>query len=106
MSKSNFYQNIYELVAQIPPGCVATYGQLSAMSGKPRGARAVGWAMQNAPAEFNLPCHRVVNRSGMLAPDAVFGGAERQRKMLEEEGVCFRPNGTIAMEKHLWMNKR
>lgn len=104
-NKDRFYDDIYQIVAQIPPGCVATYGQLAAMCGKPRGARAVGWAMQNAPAAMNLPCHRVVNRSGALAPDFVFGGVERQRMMLESEGILFHANGTIVMEKHLWMGK-
>jgi methylated-DNA-protein-cysteine methyltransferase-like protein len=102
-SKNNFYKSIYELVAQIPPGKVMTYGQIAAWCGKPRGARAVGWAMRSAPIQLNLPCHRVVNRSGATSPDCVFGGAQIQRVILEREGITFKPDGLIDLKRHLWM---
>lgn len=98
----NYFQRVYEIVARIPPGNVATYGQIAALLGEPKGARTVGWAMQNAPSHLNLPCHRVVNKSGTLAPDYAFGGAENQRTMLEKEGITFQSNGRINMERHLW----
>ena len=101
-SPKNFYQLIYELVAQIPPGKVMTYGQIAAWCGKPRGARAVGWAMRSTPVQLNLPCHRVVNRSGAMSPDDVFGGAQIQRAMLEREGVTFKSDGRIDLKRHLW----
>lgn len=101
--RGNFYQEVYDLVAQIPPGHVATYGQLAAMCGRSRGARAVGWAMRNSPMERQLPCHRVVNASGTMAPGEIFGGAVRQREILEGEGVVFRSDGTIDMKRCLWM---
>jgi methylated-DNA-protein-cysteine methyltransferase-like protein len=91
---------VYETVRRIPEGKVATYGQIAQMLGSPRGARTVGWAMQSAPK--GLPCHRVVNKSGKLAPFYVFGASENQRAMLEIEGVTFRKDGSIDMEKHLW----
>lgn len=98
----NFFQRVYEIVAQIPRGKVATYGQIAGLAGNPRGARTVGWAMQATPPELNLPCHRVVNRSGTLSPDEVFGGPQRQRMLLEEEGVRFTPEGKIDMKNYLW----
>lgn len=97
-----YFQRVYEIVARIPRGKVATYGQIAALLGEPRGARTVGWAMRSAPAHLNLPCHRVVNKAGTLAPDYAFGGAENQRKMLEQEGITFLHNGRIDMENHLW----
>ncbi len=62
----DFFQRVYRLVACIPPGQVATYGQIAAMLGNPGAARTVGWAMQAAGDGF--PCHRVVNASGALSP--------------------------------------
>ncbi|NLV91778.1 MAG: MGMT family protein [Firmicutes bacterium] len=97
-----FFQKVYRLVAQIPPGQVATYGQIAALLGNPRSARAVGWAMRAAPQEQNLPCHRVVRQDGGLAPGFVFGGTAIQRAILAEEGVSFLPNGKIDLSQHLW----
>jgi methylated-DNA-protein-cysteine methyltransferase-like protein len=97
-----FYDRVYKIVSQIPKGKVATYGQIAAMAGKPFAARAVGTAMRKAPDYLDLPCHRVVSQSGRLAPSYAFGGADRQRELLEEEGVSFRENGSIDMKPHLW----
>ncbi len=58
--------------------------------------------MNKAPSERNLPCHRVVNREGRMAPGGIFGGQEVQRLRLEKEGITFLENGCINMEKHLW----
>lgn len=96
-----FFQRVYEVVAQIPPGKVATYGQIAAWLESPRSARTVGWAMWEAPPRLGLPCHRVVNRSGAMAPAHVFGGEGRQRAMLEAEGVTFKDNGCVDMAKHM-----
>lgn len=98
----NFYERVYRVAAQIPRGKVATYGQIAALLGNPRASRAVGWAMQNAPAGLAIPCHRVVNQSGSLAPEYAFGGAARQRALLELEGVVFREDGRIDMARCLW----
>ena len=67
----DFFARVYDIVAQIPPGYVLTYGQIAAMAGNPRAARIVGYAMNGAPADRDLPCHRVVNRAGCMAPGYV-----------------------------------
>lgn len=97
-----FFQRVYALVAMIPPGKVITYGAIAAALGSPKSARTVGWAMRAAPKELGLPCHRVVNRSGILAPEPVFSGKYLQRMMLEAEGVVFLADGRIDMRKCLW----
>ncbi len=99
---NDLYQRIYEVVQAIPPGKVATYGQIAQLAGNPRASRAVGWAMHGAPAELSVPCHRVVNQAGTLAHSGVFGGREVQRAMLESEGVEFLPGDRIDMRKCLW----
>lgn len=99
---SDFFQEVYEIVRRIPEGTVVTYGQIARALGRPRAARIVGYAMRCAPADRHLPCHRVVNRSGEMAPDAVFGSAQLQRTLLKSEGVSFLENGRIDMGKSLW----
>lgn len=96
------FAKIYDIVARIPAGKVATYGQIAALAGMPRGARVVGWAMRAVPENRVLPCHRVVNKLGTMAPEYAFSGQEIQRSLLEAEGVTFRMNGLIDVEKHLW----
>jgi len=98
----NYFQQVYEIVAQIPSGKIATYGQIAAMLGNPKAARVVGWAMRAAPSEINLPCHRVVNKQGMLSPYYVFGDTSVQRCMLEREGITFNDNNCINVKEHLW----
>ena len=58
------FDRIYDIVRRIPPGRVATYGQIARMLGNPRLSRIVGCSMHSAPAD--VPCHRVLNRNGCL----------------------------------------
>jgi methylated-DNA-protein-cysteine methyltransferase-like protein len=97
-----FFQKVYEVVSKIPSGKVATYGQIAALLGESRSARIVGWAMKAAPEELKLPCHRVVNKLGELAPNYAFGDKTVQRTILKSEGITFLRNGKINMKKHLW----
>lgn len=97
MDKDNFQQEVYSIVAAIPPGRVVTYGQIAYLIGRPQCSRMVGHAMHNVPAELHLPCHRVVNSQGRLAPFW-----EEQRLLLEREGVRFRKNGCVDMKVSQW----
>ncbi|MGI5898652.1 MAG: MGMT family protein [Christensenellales bacterium] len=100
--KLTFYEKVYSIVETIPPGFVMTYGQIAIMIGHPRGARQVGRAMYCAPRERNLPCHRVVNRLGEMAPSHVFGSEEYQRSLLKNEGVLFLPDGNVDLGRCLF----
>jgi methylated-DNA-protein-cysteine methyltransferase related protein len=99
---TDFFQRVYKIVAQVPKGKVATYGQIARLLGEPRSARVVGWAMKAAPESLHLPCHRVVNRLGELAPNYAFGSSDVQRGLLVSEGITFNEDGRINMKKHLW----
>jgi len=99
---NKFYADVYELASLIPEGKVASYGQIASMLGNPLAARQVGYAMNAAPEHLHLPCHRVVNKKGEMLPGIAFGGAEEQRKRLEQEGVIFLDNGCIDMKKSMW----
>ncbi|MEM5767251.1 MAG: MGMT family protein [Bacillota bacterium] len=99
---NGFFQQVYDLIATIPEGKVATYGQIAALLGKPKASKIVGWALHTTPSNFKLPCHRVVNKSGDLAPAYVFGGIGAQRSLLEAEGITFNSDGRVNLKKHLW----
>lgn len=100
MVTNEFRKRVYEITARIPWGKVSCYGQIAFLAGHPRAARIVGALMHTAPSD--LPCHRVLYKDGSLCPGEVFGGPARQRKMLEEEGVAFLPDGRVDMKKCLW----
>ncbi|CAK7009488.1 MAG: DNA base-flipping protein [Desulfovibrio sp.] len=99
---AGFFDKVYAVVEQIPPGNVMTYGQISDVLDNMCSARYVGYAMASAPALLGLPCHRVVNRLGEMAGGGIFGGAAAQRSLLEAEGVTFKPNGRVDLDASLY----
>ena len=102
MSDTNFFQKVYAAVKRIPKGKVATYGQIACAVGAPRSARQVGFALHVNPEPFIIPCHRVVDRFGRLAPAFAFGGEEIQAELLRSEGVEVRADQTVDLEKYLY----
>ena len=101
-NKSSFYGKVYSIVRKIPKGKVATYGQIAALCGSPKASRIVGSALHHNPEPVTVPCHRVVNRFGMLAPEFAFGGKEVQRKLLESEGVKVNVDYAVDLSEYLW----
>ena len=97
-----FFARVYTLVARIPRGRVATYGQIARMLGAPGAARTVGWAMHDNPHGSRVPCHRVVQQGGSCSPNFRIGDPGAQRRLLEREGVQFLLEGRVDMEIHQW----
>lgn len=100
LKSKNLFANVYKMVGKIPPGKVATYGQIAEKIGT-KDARKVGWAM-HANSDLDCPCHRVVDRNGRLAPNFAFNGAKEQHRRLEAEGVTFKDEMHLDLEKHRW----
>ena len=98
----NTFEQIWAVVRQIPPGKVATYGQIARLTGRPRGARLVGYAMAACPADKDVPCHRVVDRFGGTKQAFDTYMPDGQRFLLEAEGVTFCPDGTVDMDRCQW----
>ena len=94
------FEPVYKLVRTIPRGKVTTYGEIAKklmMS-----PRVVGYALHLNPYEGDVPCHRVVNREGRIAPNFAFGGLDIQKKLLESEGVNFKDDKHIELSKYLF----
>ncbi len=94
----SFFQQVYEIVRQIPRGKVISYGQIARLLGNPRAARQVGWAMRQCPD--GLPWQRVVMGDGSIAGG---GWGELRRELLVEEGVVFLPDGRVDMARCQWL---
>lgn len=99
---ASIFQSIHELVAKIPPGRVATYGQIAAMLGVPGGARTVGWAMHGLPEGSEVPWHRVIGAGGCVRLPEYTGRAV-QVMLLRQEGVEVDGRGRIDLEKYQWV---
>jgi methylated-DNA-protein-cysteine methyltransferase-like protein len=95
----NFFQRVYQLVRRIPAGKVATYGNV-ARALETKDARRVGWAL-HANRNPWVPCHRVVNKEGRVAENFAFGGWREQKRRLREEGVEFKDERQVNLEKCL-----
>lgn len=85
----NFFNQVYEIVKQIPKGKVASYGTVARLAGNSRMARQVGWALHVNPDQSNIPCHRVVSKDGACSKAFAFGGLQIQKEILLSEGVGF-----------------
>ena len=94
----NWARNVWQIVADIPPGHVLTYGDVARLSGMPRYARRVGQAMRWAPRSMRLPWHRVINAQGEISFPRESGAHQRQKALLQEEGVVF-VNGRVDLER-------
>lgn len=102
MKEKNTFQKIYDVVKEIPYGKVASYGQVAVLVGNKRLSRVVGYALHANPDPDGIPCYRVVNIKGELSKAFAFGGMNRQRELLEQEGVQFLDDGTVDLEHFQW----
>jgi methylated-DNA-protein-cysteine methyltransferase-like protein len=98
----SFSEKVYQLTRQIPKGKVVTYGQVAKKIGKPKAARAVGNAVHRNPDPKTIPCHRVVNRDGRLAPNFAGNGWQEQKRRLLKEGVKFKDQMHVDLTKRQW----
>ncbi len=102
MLRGDFFENVWDTVVQIPRSKVTTYGHIAEYLGSRSAARTVGWALKAAKGS-HLPCHRVVNRNGVLTGAKNFGGPNTMEKLLRMEGVTFDKEGCVIMSRHLWV---
>jgi methylated-DNA-protein-cysteine methyltransferase-like protein len=87
MDKYSFFQNVYEVAKLIPRGRVTSYGAIGAYLGAKSSARMVGWAMNGAGTDPEVPAHRVVNHKGLLTGKNHFSHPRKMQQLLEAEGI-------------------
>lgn len=97
----DFTSEVIRLIKDIPRGKVATYGQIAALAGFYSSVRRVVWILHSCSQKEQLPWHRVVNHKGMISlkPGA---GYEKQKILLEREGVVFDEKDRIDLDRFLW----
>ncbi|MGB2697676.1 MAG: MGMT family protein [Candidatus Zixiibacteriota bacterium] len=98
---NSFHQRVIDIIKSIPKGKVATYGQIAALEGNPRGARMVVRVLHSSSKKEKLPWHRVINSKGKisLSPGS---GYEVQKVLLEKEGIIFKQDDSIDLSRFLW----
>lgn len=103
MKKGNdFFNDVYDVVRQIPKGRATSYGAIAAYLGNKRGARIVGWAMGSSYNEEGIPAHRVVNKAGELSASQLFETPTTMQERLESEGVKVENNRIVDWERCFW----
>lgn len=95
------YERIYSVVAVIPAGKVATYGQIASIVHNCT-ARMVGYALAALPPDYDVPWHRVINAQGKISPRARSESTALQRKLLEDEGIEFDRSGRVDFGQIRW----
>ncbi len=97
---TTFKKRVLETVAKIPKSKVATYGEVAALAGNPKAARAVGLYMRTNDDPKHIPCHRVVGADGALVGYAFHGVSAKRRKLIDE-GVSF-DGAKVNLKISLW----
>ena len=99
----SFFEDVHEVVRQIPSGRVSTYGSIARYLGSGLSARMVGWAMNAShTAPEPVPAHRVVNRNGMLSGKMHFSPPEEMERRLSSEGVQVREDRVLRFKELFW----
>ncbi|MEM7348709.1 MAG: MGMT family protein [Chloroflexota bacterium] len=101
----SYFEQVYAVVRLIPKGKVTSYGRIAQMLGRPRGARAVGYALnglKGSAEHADVPWWRVVNAAGKISIGNREATANRQAIILRAEGIDVSDDLTISLKKHLW----
>src|SRR6266699_4879081 len=91
---------VFAIVRACPAGRVTTYGWIGKALGYPRGARMIGWIMNETPE--GVPAQRVINSKGELSGSWAFGQQGKMRRLLEDEGIVFSADGRVDLKRYGW----
>lgn len=99
----SFFDDVYDVVRQIPKGRVTSYGAIASYLGTKLSARMVGWAMNGAHnVKPKVPAQRVVNRNGMLSGKMHFDSPTKMEELLKKDGVSIKDDTVVDFEKQFW----
>jgi methylated-DNA-protein-cysteine methyltransferase-like protein len=93
-----FRERVWQLVAAIPGGHVATYGQIATLAGAPQQSRLVGRILSRLPASTRLPWYRVINSQGKISNPS----SDRQQQLLEHDGVEVKLH-RVKLSAYQWL---
>lgn len=100
---TSFFEDVWAVVRQVPPGRVTTYGAIAQYLGTRLSARMVGWALNAVHhVQPQVPAQRVVNRLGMLSGKAHFDPPGRMQQLLQQEGLEIKDDVVQDFKKHFW----
>jgi methylated-DNA-protein-cysteine methyltransferase related protein len=103
VKKYTFFEDVYDIVRQIPKGKVTSYGAIANYLGTKLSARMVGWAMNAAHiAKPKVPAQRVVNRNGMLTGKHHFATPTLMEELLKKDGVLVKNDTIINFKEIFW----
>ncbi len=97
----DFFQDVYEVVKLIPYGRVSSYGAIATYLGAKSSARMVGYAMNSADKNSNIPAHRVVNRNGQLSGKHAFSEPSMAER-LAAEGILVENDVILNFNTYFW----
>lgn len=103
IDKGSFFKDVHEVAKLVPLGRVTTYGAIGEYLGLKSSGRMVGWAMNAAHENPEIPAHRVVNRNGLLTGKFHFATPETMQELLAKEGVKVVGDQVQEFEKHVWL---
>jgi methylated-DNA-protein-cysteine methyltransferase related protein len=99
----SFFEDVYDVVRQIPKGRVTSYGAIASYLGTKLSARMVGWAMNaSSLAKPKVPAQRVVNRNGMLSGKHHFPTPTLMEELLNKEKIAVKDDKVVNFEKLFW----
>ncbi|MBK6929566.1 MAG: MGMT family protein [Saprospirales bacterium] len=99
--KPSYFDLVYAVVREIPPGRVTTYGAIADFLAL-GASRMVGWALNNSFTADGVPAHRVVNRKGELSGRHHFATPTLMQELLEAEGVGVEESCVVGFDRHFW----
>lgn len=102
-NRNSFFEDVHDVVRQIPSGRITTYGAIARYLGSGLSARMVGWAMNASHVAFPpVPAHRVVNRNGILSGKGHFSTPSQMEEFLRLEGIQVINDKVIDFNTLFW----
>ncbi len=101
-NNKDFFQMVFEVVKLIPSGRATSYGAIANYLGAKRSSRMVGWAMNTAHSNPEIPAHRVVNRNGLLTGKMHFQTLTLMQELLEKEGIIVKDDKIVNFKAVFW----
>lgn len=98
----DFFKSVHDVVRLIPKGRVTSYGAIAKYLSSPKASRMVGWAMNAAAKNSDIPAHRVVNRNGVLTGKNHFPGLNEMANRLNQEGINVVEDQIVNFKAHFW----